>query len=112
MKSRVDRWRLTKSLGLLQRGHKMETGTEAAAAGVMLHFTQKGEPVRVKERDFITSECSVHTVELHTCSMSTFYIALYQSFSYNLQTTWLGYITKILACNVFEEFLRNIVTWV
>lgn len=37
------------SRGPLQSGHKMETGTEAAAAVVTLHFTES-EAVCVKEK--------------------------------------------------------------
>lgn len=74
-------------------------GTEAASAVVMLHFTQKGEPVSVKEKDFITSKFCVHTVELHTYV----HIVLCPLSIFDLQTTLSTYITQILA---FSSFWR------
>lgn len=41
VKRRVDRQKGGESTGPLQSGHKMETGTEAAAAVVTLHFTER-----------------------------------------------------------------------
>lgn len=41
VKTRVDRRGGGESIGPLQSGHKMETGTEAAAAVVTLHFTER-----------------------------------------------------------------------
>lgn len=41
VKTRVGRQRGRESMGPLQSGHKMETGTEAAAAVVTLHFTER-----------------------------------------------------------------------
>lgn len=49
IKLKVERQRGGKSTGPLRSGYKMETGTEATAAVVTLHFTER-EAVCVKEK--------------------------------------------------------------